>query len=238
VEKEGYFSHEDTITVESGETVDVIFELHPRTGFVNIMSTPDSSRVSIDDSDLGFTPIINLEFPVGSRVVELEKIGYKRWQGPLEIKSGLSVTLDATLSVQTKSRSEALARSMIFPGWGQRYRGADRLGKIFSMAAVGGLGACFYTVSRYNSKMDEYEDYNNSGNPEKDKLDKLYDEADKATKLGNVVILATGVIWAVNIAEAVLGFPTNEAGLVRIEPMESDVGLRALVSIQLPWGAS
>lgn len=234
VKKAGFEDQRRTVRLLAGEAVSVSFTLNKVTGFLNMRSVPNGARVLVGGEFVGMTPLEQEPIPIGRQTVTLMKDHYEAWHGNVEIVSGETAEFAVTLAVSSKTKAGAVVRSIFFPGWGQRYRGATNLGNVFSIAAICGLGACFYTVSHYNSKMDEYEDYNSISNPDFDKLDRLYDEADRATKVGNVVIIATGVIWAANVAEAALGFPAGEAGMVRVEPMESDLGVRAMVSIQVP----
>jgi hypothetical protein len=233
VKKAGYVEQTKMVRLPAGGAVSVSLAMERATGFLYLRSIPEGARVLIDGEFVGMTPLEQAPIPIGTRSVALMKGGYDKWEGTVDIATGETAEFAVTLVAGSKTKTGAFVRSMFFPGWGQRYRGASNLGNMFSIAAICGLGACFFTVSDHNSKMDDYEDYNSVSNPDRHTLDRLYDEADKATKVGNVVIIATGLIWAANVAEAALGFPAGEAGVVQVEPMESDIGVRAMVSIQV-----
>lgn len=132
-----------------------------------------------------------------------------------------------------KTRGGALLRSAVLPGWGQFYRGSSGRGTLMAVAAAASLGGSIYAISDYNKKTDDYDAYRVATNPDPERLRTLHDDAGKAADLGNIMIAVTGVLWAVNLADAYWGFGGGDRGLaLTVSPGQAPVfGVVA----RLPW---
>ena len=111
------------------------------------------------------------------------------------------------MRLQSTSRNQALLRSAVVPGWGQRYSGYR--GRSFAMLGIA-AGAVVYAISADNSFRTARDDY--EGAAEGGEFDKLYDNYKNK---GDTADLALGIVaaaWALNLLDATFSGP-NLAGL-------------------------
>jgi hypothetical protein len=115
-----------------------------------------------------------------------------------------NVYLDDEIVVEVFARSPlearpvsvggALARSLIFPGWGNRYAkggGAYWLMGVMAYGAAG--GALYFNNEAYNT----YEDYKIATNP--DDRNQLFEDAENHEGMQNNLIIAAAAIWAIDL---------------------------------------
>ena len=131
--------------------------------------------------------------------------------------------MELSIRLSPKTRWKAAARSIIIPGWGQRY--ADRKGKalLFHLLAAGSFAAYLITDSDFDDKYDRYDDLlqeydaaRNSGSSFDD-LERLHSELlaaqDEAYDAENVRRIAIGSVvgvWALNLIDALFFFPEDK----------------------------
>ena len=123
----------------------------------------------------------------------------------LEVRHHEAVQRQARLSAT--SRNQALLRSAVVPGWGQRYSGYR--GRSLAMLGIA-AGAIVYAISTDNSFRTARDDY--QGAAEGAEFDKLYDNYKNK---GDTADLALGIVaaaWALNLLDATFSGP-NLAGL-------------------------
>lgn len=88
----------------------------------------------------------------------------------------------------------AMVRSLIFPGWGNRYAKGGGAYWLMGLAAYGSAGAAFYFNNEaYNS----YEKYQQAYDPAE--RDKLYQDANDQYDMQKNLMYAAGAIWLVDI---------------------------------------
>jgi len=115
-----------------------------------------------------------------------------------------NVYLDDEITVEVLAQSEmqakpvsvggAMLRSLVFPGWGNRYvkdGGAYLLMGVFGYAAAG--GAIFFNNQSYNA----FEDYKVSEDPVE--RDKLYKDAEDFQQKQKTLMFGAAAIWAVDL---------------------------------------
>ena len=99
--------------------------------------------------------------------------------------------------VVKKSRSDALFRSALFPGWGQYYNDQDMKGYVFTGVTLGLAAAAVFQHLQYKNTWDDY-----LAAKSKEDATTLYDKADSQAGQRNLIIgLAIG-IHVVNIVDA------------------------------------
>ncbi|MCB2200806.1 hypothetical protein KQI63_15480 [bacterium] len=98
-------------------------------------------------------------------------------------------------------RLEGAKRSLVLPGWGQFYKGNREHGYAFlGTAALVGGGLVFSQIMM----TDKRDEYHASNDPEE--ASSLYDEYTSAWDTRNGLAWTLGIVWALNIADA-LWFP-------------------------------
>lgn len=96
-------------------------------------------------------------------------------------------------------RPAAALRSMVLPGWGQRYKGEKRKGLILSgLWGVGLLGASVAHIARGNAE-DRYVGETNPA-----KIDSRFDTFNTLHKLRNNLLLLSAGVWLYSYFDAIL----------------------------------
>jgi hypothetical protein len=108
-------------------------------------------------------------------------------------------------------RLEAAWRSLLLPGWGQRFKGQKTKGRLFTISAAALAGATLAShilrkraEAKYLQAMDEVE------------IKSRYDTLNRYHLLRNNLALALGAVWSAAALEALI---------VRVEPKATRVGI-------------
>ncbi len=107
-------------------------------------------------------------------------------------------------------RIQAAWRSLLLPGWGQRYKGQKAKGRIFSFAAVALAGATITSYVLIEQAEKEY-----LAAVEEEDIKSRYDTFNRYYLLRNNLALALGVVWGAAVLDALI---------VRVEPKARRVG--------------
>jgi len=107
-------------------------------------------------------------------------------------------------------RLEAAWRSLLLPGWGQRFKGQKTKGRVFSIAAAALAGA---TVTGHLLRARAEKNYLNAGDNE---VKRRYNIFNRYHLLRNNLALALGLVWSVGILDALI---------IRVEPTSNPIGL-------------
>ncbi len=86
--------------------------------------------------------------------------------------------------------NEAMARSIILPGWGHLYAGEKTKGFILTSASAITLGSMIYYILKTNSN---YTDYLNATDAAS--INKKYDQYNSSYKIRNILIAAYSALW-------------------------------------------
>ena len=102
-------------------------------------------------------------------------------------------------------RLEGAKRSLILPGWGQFYKGNRQHGYV-----VAGTTLLVGSGLLYSQLMvtDKHDKYHASNDP--DEASSLYDEYRDAWTTRNVLGIALGIVWAVNLVDALYYPPAGD----------------------------
>ncbi len=87
VSKEGYDSPTQTVTVESGQSAPVRFQLSQPSGEVNVVTVPPGADITIDGRPFGKSPV-HAVLPVGVHTFTATQPGGEPHEGQLQITSG------------------------------------------------------------------------------------------------------------------------------------------------------
>ena len=88
----GAASSTDTTTAAAGGDTAI-----PGTGSADILSTPSGAAVAVGGSQVGFTPLRNLEIRVGSYPVLIVKKDHQTWSGTLLVEAGKKAEVNVAL---------------------------------------------------------------------------------------------------------------------------------------------
>lgn len=109
--KEGHRagSLSQTIDSKAGTQSYALPAPQPITGAIDIISTPAMAEITIDGKAVGRTPISLSDILIGNHNITLSKSGYNSYSQTITIVEGQSVTLNATLTEQSKQTQTTLA---------------------------------------------------------------------------------------------------------------------------------
>lgn len=161
---------------------------------------------------IGKTPFTISQNLSGNYTLIASMRGYE--SKSIEIVLGNQPVRTIMIKLQPLSRSKAAFRSLVLPGWGQRYKGADGRGLLFTGLAIGaGVGA-LVTHQNYRSAVDDAEqaqrrfeevqhDFTaaqaalNAWQHAHRKVEESYDDRRRA-------LLITAAVWSLNFLDAIL----------------------------------
>jgi hypothetical protein len=160
--------------------------------------------------------------------------GYETWKGEVSFVPGGNNDVEFMLS--RKTRLKAAVRSLLIPGWGQRYYGESTRGSLYTAGVVvSAVGA--YAMDRYyHKKRSEYNvarsDYYSATSIEerlrlKDVLDDKQRAAYDAETDRRTILVLGAALWTFNILDALLFFPEQDV----IYPTVSSLGDGASISL-------
>jgi len=125
-------------------------------GNLQISTTPPGALVTLqgDMSRSGVTPVAFDRLLAGRYRVDVTRDGYERYRSTAYLSESLTTTLDITLV--PKTRLKALFRSLIVPGWGQRYYGNTAKSTVLLLGTVAAAAGYVIVKDDYDSKVDDY----------------------------------------------------------------------------------
>jgi hypothetical protein len=145
--------------------------------------------------------------------------GYEEWRSTLYLDPGANRTLSIQMS--QKLRWKGIARSVLFPGWGQRYSGQKTKSVIFGALEIGALAWVGIEHFQYQDRVDALRDAEHAYENEKNEAEirRLYgvmererSKAEDQYDQRRLAVYAAGAVWAVNILDAVLFYPSSSEG--------------------------
>ena len=116
-------------------------------------------------------------------------------------------------------RPAAFERSLVLPGWGQRYKGETTKGWVLTGVWVAGMVASAAAIYRYRQLRA---DYDAAGDP--DLASARYDAMNTWYKVRNSALLGTAVVWALTAVEAGVTGGPDEA--LAVAPAPNGLALR------------
>ncbi|MBD3336059.1 MAG: PEGA domain-containing protein [Candidatus Eisenbacteria bacterium] len=192
-----------------------------------IVSEPPGASVALDGPVRirGRTPL-RLDSRVSGHFSARARLaGYETWTGSLTVDGRAHERV--TLVLNSKSRLEAVARSMVIPGWGQMYAGSSAKGRLFLAAEILALAGLWLAHEEYDNRMHEYreakyalhaERYEENLPARRRELRRRVDRADDMYKLREALAYAAGGVWALNILDIVLLTPVGpSSGNVNVQ---------------------
>lgn len=113
VDKSGYQSQSDTVTIYAGQQQSKSFTLQKidSPGTLYIVSTPSGANVYSDGTYKGITPLALTGVSPGTHIVELDMSGYYDWKSTITVGNGQTQTVTATLTPITSKTGWIVASS-------------------------------------------------------------------------------------------------------------------------------
>lgn len=186
------------------------------TGSLTLMSRPvgASFRIVGDQVVVGRTPVTLDRGFAGRYRVSGSEIGYERWSRSLVLDGVTADTLWMTL--RQKGALRAGARSLILPGWGQRYDEHPARGMVFLIAEIAAGAGLGVAELRYRDRVDAFEAadaaYRAAQTPAG--ADAAFaarqsaaDRAEDTYQLRQVLLGAAVTIWGLSVIEAAAFVP-------------------------------
>lgn len=104
-EKTGYQDYSTTAYVSYGTQTTVHCPLTPQStaGSLYIISTPSGSNIYLDAAYKGTTPLTISNIASGTHILEVDHAGYYDWKSTVDVPSGGTRTIDATLNPMPSS---------------------------------------------------------------------------------------------------------------------------------------
>ncbi len=156
LKKSSYFDLETTVQVRQDTTTRLKLKLLPRPGKLIVESTPSGAQVDYLKGSARITSPAEIDSVEVGRYRLIAKLkGYH-----LQIIEGIidpGEQESVTISLTPKTRSEAVWRSLLLPGAGQRFAERPRRGWMMTCAQVASLAFATYTYYDYQEKNNQAE---------------------------------------------------------------------------------
>lgn len=194
----------------------------PTQSDVTIRSNPAGAKVSLKGETLisGLTPVRFRHLLIGDYAVKVTRFGYEDYNTRVTIDPALPFELSVKLT--PKTRFKATLRSMLIPGWGQRYTGRKTKGWLMTTLSAASVAAFFVTDIRLGNKEDDFFGLRTQYDSDKTFagrqrlqpfLDKAQKDAFDAENYRRAAIVTVASIWGLNVLDALFAFPARQSTL-------------------------
>ena len=196
-----------------------------------VRSDPQGALVELkgEATVTGITPTI-FHYPfIGDYDLVVKQLGYEDYHSKVFLDPDKRIELDVTLT--PKTRFKAAIRSMVFPGWGQRYSDRKGKGMAFLLLSVGASAAYLVADHNFNIKYDRYDrrlhEYDRAvaqGAQHDDLVELsslLNDAQEEAYDIEDVRRFTIGVaaaVWGLNVLDALLSSP-RRGGILTVNDL-------------------
>ncbi len=183
---------------------------------VTVTSNPSGATVMLagDMTVAGVTPTTFSQRLAGYFKITAYRDGYETYNSSILLSGRDATTLD--IKLKPKTRVKAALRSIVIPGWGQRYYGAKGKGALMFAGTLVGAATAGIMHLRFDDKRDDYFDFLALYNAERSvpvkqsMLNELYErqkDAYDAERSRNIVGAVVAGIWVYSVLDAMLFFP-------------------------------
>lgn len=190
------------------------------TGNILINSDPQGALVILTGewSYSGVTPVIFDRPLIGRYQIEVIRDGYETYRSVSYFSEAQKAQLD--IKLKRKTRTKALFRSMIFPGWGQRYNNQTTKSSLLSIATIGSVVGYLLIKSDYDDKIDVFnqrksafgqaEQWSDLSGLEASMWEAQREANDSENKL-NVAIVTVAGLYIISVLDSFLFFPDHDS---------------------------
>jgi len=212
-------------------------------GKIVITSSPSGAYVTMSGEVKvsGVTPAIFHHLLVGKYDINASLPGYENFNTSIFFDPTKLTEID--LRMKKKSRIKSAMRSIVIPGWGQRYAGQSKKGMVFTTLTVGAVAAYLIADNNFNDKHDDFKtvlgeyDQLSSVSERQQMYPSLVAAQDKAYDAETIKQITVGTIagvWALNVIDALFFFPENE-GRVVVKNLTIQPDLKNKTGLKLTW---
>lgn len=184
-----------------------------------VQSNPQGALVTLKGGVTvsGVTPAQFRQLLVGTYEVVFTKDGYETYTTRVNLDPRLQSQLSVDLS--PKRRWKAAMRSLVIPGWGQRYTNQNTKGLAFSVLALGSVAAFLIAEDNYSDNKDDYHrllkqydsvaTHGTIGQLQalQPRLDEAQQDAYDAETFKQITLGGVIGVWALNVLDAYIFFP-------------------------------
>ncbi|MCK5127764.1 MAG: PEGA domain-containing protein [candidate division Zixibacteria bacterium] len=185
-------------------------------GNVVINSTPQGAFISLKGQFhlSGVTPVKFSRSLSGRYEVIAMREGYETYKSVEYFSETQNAQLDIVL--KKKTRSKAFFRSLIVPGWGQRYYGNSKKSTLITLGAIASTAGYLVAKDNYDSKVDKYTAAKTSFAEAlrwedvvrtEAEVRRTQKDANDAEDKVNIMIAATVGVYVFNLLDTILLFP-------------------------------
>ena len=206
-------------------------------GDLTVRTDPEGAQVELkgEAKVAGVSPVRFRHLLIGEYKLSVKKHGYENYKSSVVLDPMKQLEVDVLLT--PKTRFKAAARSLLLPGWGQRYADRKTKGYLYTFLAAGAAVAYFIADDEFDYRNELFDDIRNNydslavhGNI--GQLQELYpslvkaqEDAFDAENVRRITIGAAIGIWTLNVLDALFFFP-EEKGTFTVKglPFEPEAG--------------
>ncbi|MFH2056289.1 MAG: DUF5683 domain-containing protein [bacterium] len=185
---------------------------------VNVRSNPSGCTVVLsgDHTVSGVTPTTFSQPLRGYYRISAYRDGFDTYHSSIVLTGKDVTTID--INLVPKTRLKAGLRSLLIPGWGQRYSGSGTRGTLMTIGAVAAAAVAGLLYLDFDDKRDTYYDVMERFNDTREvsgreaMLNELYKAQKDAYDAERTKNLGVGILvgfWAFNVVDAMVFFPEN-----------------------------
>ncbi len=181
-------------------------------GSLKIIGSPAGADVFINGKKEGVLPLIMENLIVGTFSVEVDAAGYDKKNMNVDVSANKIESVQ--ISINPKSKSKAMLKSIIFPGLGQKYSGRKLSSVMMFLTCTAAGAASIMFNNQYNKSEEEYnaafEEYSNAitdFNQLKTTVDSKYKSMKDNRKITNYMLYALSGFYIYNILDAAIFMP-------------------------------
>ncbi|MBC8277222.1 MAG: PEGA domain-containing protein [FCB group bacterium] len=199
------------ISVGHDEVTEITAELQKMTGKLTIAGLIDGSSIFLNDKYIGKTPITGLDVEVGEYSLRYLSQGVEPQNKDYSVIIVQNSDEVVEIKAVMKTAAGAMWRSMIVPGWGQRYEGRENISYIYLAGETALITAAAASLAMYNQAEDNYQvardEYliqveNDEITRTWENTESRYDEVKMYARYRNGFIAAAVGFWLWNAADA------------------------------------
>ncbi len=202
--------------------------LSQTSGSLSISTNPDGALVTLSGNTIvsGVTPTVFRQTLIGFYKITIERYGYARYTTKVILDPSKQMELHIKLTPKTRFKSAI--RSMVIPGWGQRYSNQKFKGLFYTFFAAATAFGYYKADDDFDTKYDrfialddEYNALSQNGNVNdlEELLPRLTNAKDRAYDAENMRRIAIGsviAVWSLSVIDALFFFP-EEKGTFKVK---------------------
>ncbi len=197
-------------------------------GGLTVSTNPDGALVTLNGDIIvtGVTPTKFTHALVGFYKITIERYGYEKYNTKVILDPSKQMELNINLTPKTRFKSAI--RSLVIPGWGQRYSSQNKRGFLYTFLAAASVWGYLVADDDFDTKYDrfksleaQYDELKVSGSTSQleELLPILANAQDRAYDAENVrraVIGAAIAVWSLSVLDALFFFP-EEKGTFKVK---------------------